>query len=306
MITDHELDAQLASAAGVHDRDLPQLPDEFLRLLQSDSAAQIDETNTGESEPASVVAARQLVADAHEARALPRRRVRRPPTRTMAFLALTAAAAAALVLGLIPGSHAPAASAFAGYDYSPTPLPVDQQLDQAQDCRTDMLAQPSSYDDAQRREIAGSTLVAADVRGSWTFTVLVTPDPENGTIGIFCLRNLDDPRGFHYSGTTEGPQPAWASDGIPQGVRMLYGFSRPTADGAEGACSEFGRVGSGVTAVSLDFAGGETAEATVSNGWYAVWWPDLCGPESKTLGRPTTIRYTTTDGQITTQKYGAN
>ncbi|MCA0145897.1 hypothetical protein [Blastococcus sp. LR1] len=63
MITDRELDARLDAAAGMHDADLPALPEGFLREL----------TSTG-SEPASVVAARQLVSDARERRSTPRRR----------------------------------------------------------------------------------------------------------------------------------------------------------------------------------------------------------------------------------------
>ncbi|MGI9157889.1 MAG: hypothetical protein ACR2FG_14855, partial [Marmoricola sp.] len=298
MITDRELDAQLAAAAGIRDQDLPALPADFLTALRSgDDPEPARPVTTG---PASVVAARQLVTDARERRTSTRRRPARSRARLAAVLVATAVAAAALVFGWLPGSTPPSASAFAGYEYSPTPPSADQQQAQAQDCRDDMLAQGSTYNEVQRQEIAASTLVAADVRGSWSFTVLTTPDPENGTIGVFCLRNLNDARGFHYSGTTEGPQPAWAVDGIPAGVQMLYGIGEATSDGTEGACGEFGRIGPQVTSVSLDFAGGETAEATVNNGWYAVWWPDNCGPESKTLGRPTTVEYTTANGQVTT------
>ena len=39
MITDRELDAQLAGAAGVHDADLPALPEEFLGHLQADDVS---------------------------------------------------------------------------------------------------------------------------------------------------------------------------------------------------------------------------------------------------------------------------
>lgn len=260
---------------------------------------------SGQCEPASVVAARQLVTDAQERRTLSRRRPLRYRARLATVLVASAAAAAALVFGLLPGGSAPSASAFAGYKYSPAALSADEQQEQAKDCRDDMLGQGNSFIDAQRQEIGASTLVAADRRGSWAFTVLTTPDPKDGTIGVYCLRNLDDSRGFHYSGTTEGPQPSWAADGIPAGVQMLYGIGSATPDGTEGACGEFGRVGPEVASVSLNFVGGQTAEATVNNGWYAVWWPDNCGPESKTLGRPTTVEYTTTTGQISTLPYGS-
>lgn len=301
MLTDHELDAQLAAAASIRDQDLPALPADFFTALRSEENPEPARSVT--TEAPSVVAARQLLTDARERRTPSWRRPARSRARLAAVIATTGVAAGALVFGLLPGSTAPSASAFAGYEYSPSLLAADE-LVQAQDCRDDMLAQGSTYNEVQRQEIAASTLVAADVRGSWSFSVLTTPDPVNGTIGVFCLRNLDDPRGFHYSGTTEGPQPAWAADGIPAGVQMLYGVGRATSDGTEGACGEFGRIGPEVTSVSLDFPGGETAEATVNNGWYAVWWPDNCGPESKTLGRPTTLEYTTADGHVTRLPYG--
>jgi hypothetical protein len=60
-MTDRALDDRLAGAAGVRDDELPALPESFLAALTVD-------------EPASVVAARQLVADAHDSRAENRRR----------------------------------------------------------------------------------------------------------------------------------------------------------------------------------------------------------------------------------------
>jgi hypothetical protein len=64
MSTDRELDTLLAGAAVVRDGDLPTLPDEFLRQLRG-----------GVDEPASVLAARQLVVDARGGRG------RRRPSR---------------------------------------------------------------------------------------------------------------------------------------------------------------------------------------------------------------------------------
>jgi hypothetical protein len=57
MTTERELDTLLAEAAGIRDADLPALPDDFLTAVR-----------TGADEPASVLAARQLVADARQAR----------------------------------------------------------------------------------------------------------------------------------------------------------------------------------------------------------------------------------------------
>jgi hypothetical protein len=71
VIPDRELDTRLAAAAGVRDDDLPALPEHFLALLTDDSG----------EEPASVIAARQLVHDAHGARTGGRRR--RPGRRAL-------------------------------------------------------------------------------------------------------------------------------------------------------------------------------------------------------------------------------
>ena len=72
MLDDRELDARLAAAAGVSDDELPPLPEEFLAHLMADA----------DPDPATVVALRQLIADAHEERTAPR--VRRHPHRRTA------------------------------------------------------------------------------------------------------------------------------------------------------------------------------------------------------------------------------
>ena len=51
---------------------------------------------------------------------------------------------------------------------------------------------------------------------------------------------------------------------------------------------DFGMAGSDVSAVTFDFAGGLTVDATVQNGWYFAWWP--------TLDDPASVQITTTSG----------
>ena len=77
---DAELDTLLAGAAGVRDADLPALPEDFLPLLTR-------------PEPASVVAARQLVSDAYDARTTGRRR--RPGRKAVVRAAVAVVAVAA-------------------------------------------------------------------------------------------------------------------------------------------------------------------------------------------------------------------
>ena len=104
MITDRELDAQLAGAAGVRDADLPALPEEFLRHVQADDflGYLMGETH---AEPASVVAARQLVADAHEARTAPRRRPRRRLLVRAGVAVVAIAAAWTTAVAVVPADR---------------------------------------------------------------------------------------------------------------------------------------------------------------------------------------------------------
>jgi hypothetical protein len=119
VITDRELDAQLAGAAGVRDAALPPLPEDFLAVLTADSAAE---------EPASVTAARQLVDDAHEARTAPRRRPRRRALVRVGAAAVAVAAAWTTAVLVAPsdrpGSPADPTGPVAGPTGSPSG-PVD-------------------------------------------------------------------------------------------------------------------------------------------------------------------------------------
>jgi hypothetical protein len=94
VITDRELDAQLAGAAGIRDADLPALPEDFLGHLTTPTA--VDRVTTADSEPASLVAARQLVSDARDARTATGPRRRRPGRKALlrAGVAVVAIAAA--------------------------------------------------------------------------------------------------------------------------------------------------------------------------------------------------------------------
>jgi hypothetical protein len=99
VITERELDVLLAGAAGVSDADLPPLPEGFLPVV----------TRGGADEPASVLAARQLVADARAARTTPQPRRRRPGRRTLLRVATAAAAVAAATTVVVVVASGPSA-----------------------------------------------------------------------------------------------------------------------------------------------------------------------------------------------------
>lgn len=94
MTADDDLDARLAAAGGIRDEDLPALPESFLAELVRE-------------EPASVVAARQLVQDARARRGAGRRRLAR---RAGVLVAAAAVVATAVVVTNRSGSPAPPAA----------------------------------------------------------------------------------------------------------------------------------------------------------------------------------------------------
>lgn len=112
MITERELDARLAAAAGI-DEALPPLPEDFLQALTEGSEGDPVETQAAAcGEPASVVAARQLVADAREARTATRARRWRPGRRALlrssvAVASIAAAAATAVAIAPTDGARTP-------------------------------------------------------------------------------------------------------------------------------------------------------------------------------------------------------
>ncbi len=121
MTADRELDVLLAAAAGVRDADLPALPEDLLAELRARAG-----------EPASVVAARQLVADADEARTTPGVRRRRPGRRVLVragagVLVLAAAWTTAVVVDTPAGDRPPAATPSPAPDPSrpPSGAPLD-------------------------------------------------------------------------------------------------------------------------------------------------------------------------------------
>ncbi|RBY81925.1 hypothetical protein [Blastococcus sp. TF02A-26] len=98
MISDRDLDDRLAAARGVSDADLPPLPEGFLAHFTADADAGLAlVADLPADEPASVIAARQLVADAREDRGR-RRSTRRTVLGVGAAVVVVAAAWTAAVV----------------------------------------------------------------------------------------------------------------------------------------------------------------------------------------------------------------
>jgi hypothetical protein len=201
VLSDRDLDSRLADAAGVADADLPALPEGFLALLVAD---------TREPEGASILALRQLIADAHDARTDLRPR-RRPRRRTLVRMgaAVVAVAAAATTFLVTPGGPAgppadrPSGPAGPGpgidlvaaeqiafpvsLDPAPAGLaPLFSQWGGVPPFQDQLLTYTASYRDADG-EGFDLVLYADDPRGadgvSWPDGDLVDDPPETVTVG---------------------------------------------------------------------------------------------------------------------------
>jgi RNA polymerase sigma factor (sigma-70 family) len=128
VITERELDAWLAGATDVRDADLPTLPEEFLRLLGAGTEGAMP-ANAARTESASVIAARQLVSDARDARTAPRPRRRRPGRTAvlrsgLAVVAVAAAAWATAVVVVGPETAGPPPGAVTLVDFDMPAFPL--------------------------------------------------------------------------------------------------------------------------------------------------------------------------------------
>jgi hypothetical protein len=122
MTTEHDLDTRLQAARGLREQDLPALSAAFLDYLHASTDTQAGANSargmdpvTAET-PASLLAARQLVTDAHERRTGAAGRGRRRPGRKAALragiagIAVAAAAATAVVITTPDHNRTPTAS----------------------------------------------------------------------------------------------------------------------------------------------------------------------------------------------------
>jgi hypothetical protein len=134
-----------------------------------------------------------------------------------------------------------AAPAFAGWQPTPS-TPTPGQL-------------------AQAAQVCGQGLgnpLLTDARGPFTASIYA-----NSTTNDLCI----DGNGVSMSTRTTSAAP----DSVAAGQIELGETSRDMA--GNGLTLVDGRVGAGVTAVTIDRNDGSSVDATVANGWYIAWWP---------------------------------
>jgi hypothetical protein len=135
-----------------------------------------------------------------------------------------------------------AAPAFAGWQSTPT-APVPGQLSQA----------------AEACGHGSADAVLTDTRGPYTLSIY-----DNSTSSDLCLSgNSVTMFTTNAPATAATVSPGEIAFG-DMGTRDLAGNTLTLADG---------RVGAGVTAVTLERADGSSVDATVSDGWFVAWWP---------------------------------
>jgi hypothetical protein len=199
VITDRDLDAQLSAAAGVQDEDLPALPEDFFAQIVAEETT---------AEPASVIAARQLVSDAHDARTAVPRRGRRPSRTTLvrtgiAVLGIAATWTTAVLVAPDDRAGAPDDGTAAPSGSSPAPG-------------------ENSGPPSGPIEVDGMRLVATE---RVTFPYSLDPEPEGLTpsfarsggrtpFGTFPVTwsaayRADDGSGFGFTTSHEDPRVEW-------------------------------------------------------------------------------------------------
>jgi hypothetical protein len=187
----------------------------------------------------------------------PRRRwVRKHP----AIGALGATGAAATVVAVIVSLSSGAAPAFAGWKAAPTSPSPGRIAQAGQACGQDLGSQ-----------------VLSDSRGPYVASIYA--DPTNSDV---CLSG----NGISMSSNSTSAAPA----SVPAGQIALA--SRGMQDSSGNALTLVdGRIGAGVTAVTIERSDGSSVQATVANGWYLAWWP---GTVAATNAQVTTASGTST------------
>jgi uncharacterized membrane protein YgcG len=181
----------------------------------------------------------------------PRQRRFRPP---IAIGATATAAAAAGGVALVVSLSAGASSAFAGW----TPTPTQPAPGQVQAAQTSC--------QSGQAPVAGLPLKLADTRGPFTFSVYA-----DSQTSAACIK------GPSFTAVTTNSSSAPVS--VPAGqIALSSAQGNPPGRGpGHGAPAAYsfadGRIGAGVSAVTLVLDDGDTVQATVGNGWFVAWWP---------------------------------
>jgi hypothetical protein len=174
--------------------------------------------------------------------------------------ALGVSAAVAAIVAVTLGSSA--APAFAAWSPTPTPPAAGQLAAAEQQCSANL-----------------GTPVLTDTRGPYTVSIYA-----DATSSHLCLEGASLSIASANSGPTQADVPPGQVQLLGSGIENSSGQSLTLVDG---------RIGAGVTSVTIDRSDGGSVQATVSGGWYLAWWPGTA--------RATTADVTTAAGEATQQ-----
>ncbi|MGF0114966.1 hypothetical protein ACQFYA_01395 [Promicromonospora sp. Marseille-Q5078] len=189
-------------------------------------------------------------------------------TRT-AVLAGAAAAAVVAVAVVVTVTSPGAPPAFAGWTAVPTVLSDAETIDRAAPCDTSAHTITDGPDGPKVEDVPISPVLAEE-RGEYTY-VLLSGD---GAVGECLVTRQASGASDVVSGDTV--LPAGPVDPGPRDVTTLQSGTASWSAGATGdgaLTSAYGRAGSEVVAVDLTLTSGERVQATVHDGWWAVWAP---------------------------------
>ncbi len=150
------------------------------------------------------------------------------------------ATAVAVVVAVTLGSSA--APAFAGWSATPTPPGAGQLAAAQQQCSANL-----------------GTPVLTDTRGPYTASIYA-----DATSSHTCLQGGS----LSIASASAGPNEA----DVPAGQVQLFGLGMENSSGQALTLVD-GRIGAGVTSVTIHRSDGGSVQTTVSGGWYLAWWP---------------------------------
>jgi hypothetical protein len=222
----------------------------------------------------------------------PRERRLRAPVAVGAGV-LASAGTAGAVLSVVLGGAAPA---YAGWSAAPTAGPGSPSPSAAASCQSQLTSMPSGPD-APTIGSGPWESVLTDVRGPFTVALF-----QNDGAYASCFTSSS----FTETNMVSSAGPAGGAIGLARGSAATAGsgggsrgFSSVSVAGAtaSGDLSHVtqshlsttsdgpytlvnGRVGPGVTAVTLLLDDGQDVVTTVADGWFVAWWPDAASVTS--------------------------
>jgi len=211
----------------------------------------------------------QQILDAPRAAPVKARR----PVRAAALAG--AAAAVAIAVGVTAVTSLDAPAAYASWTPVPATVPASVVAGRTAACGTEAKSVDTTSGEPRVVDVPLEP-VLTEARGEYTYVVLAG-DGAYGDCFVTTAAQGQDTVGS--SAVLPAPLPAPAAREVTTLQSGTASWSEgETGDGA--VTSAFGRAGSDVRAVELRLSDGKSVEATVQDGWWAVWAPGASSLES--------------------------